>query len=318
MVQSDNRGSRAASRGVACRGLAGLIAAAALALAAVPGARAQTAPAAAAQPSTGCPQTPPALRFTEKVKVLGETRTALVNLPPGRPPDTPLPVVLVFHGAGGSGLGIEADTGFSSMGDSDGFIAVYPNSDAHYWQLHGQHDFIFVRALLEQLGDTLCLDDSRIYAAGLSNGASLVARLGCELSDRLAAIAPVAGGDGLVPGCQPTRPVSVLEIHGDEDESVPYDGSSRFDEPSVWNFLGAWSRWDGCSAAVSWKRLIPRALYATKGSCADGSAVAHIKLLREPHAWPSLSTTARGEPTLVAFSARQAIWQFFTTHTVSA
>jgi polyhydroxybutyrate depolymerase len=270
----------------------------------------------AAQPSTGCGQAPSNLRFLDKLTVHRTPRPALVNVPPGQPAGTPLPLVLIFHSAGSSGLAAEAETAFTSYANRYGFIAVYPNSRGKFWQLSQPRDYDFARALLEQLDDTLCVDDSRVYATGVSNGASLVGRLGCLLSDRLTAIAPVAGDDGLFPGCQPTRDVSVLEIHGSTDESVPYDGSKRYGA-GVWTFLGAWDQWDGCpTTPLVWQRLQPRVLYAAKPACAGGTTVAHVKLLREEHAWPSLTTVARGNTSGVVFSARQAIWEFFSAGTV--
>ena len=55
-------------------------------------------------------------------------------------------------------------------------------------------DIAFIGALLDAVEQSVCVDASRVYATGVSNGGGMVARLACELSDRLAAIAPVAGG----------------------------------------------------------------------------------------------------------------------------
>lgn len=47
--------------------------------------------------------------------------------------------------------------------------------------------------MLDALGREPCVDARRVYATGLSNGGVMAHRPGCELSDRIAAIAPVAG-----------------------------------------------------------------------------------------------------------------------------
>ena len=291
----------------------GLACAAAL-LALIPATAGASATARATdEPASGCGQAPAQLRYVTTVTVDGQPRTALIDIPPGQPAGARLPVVLVFHGAGGSATGVEGQTGLTPLGHRYGFMAVYPNASGHYWHLNGRQDFEFVRALLDQLDDTLCVDDSRVYATGVSNGASLVSRLGCVLSDRLTAIAPVAGDDSLYPGCQPHRDVSVLEIHGSADLSVYYQQPSGW---GVWGFLGAWSLWDQCPATpLVWQRLATHVLYAARSGCADGAAIAHIKLLGEPHAWPSLPT-AHSSGSGVAFSARQAVWQFFSNRTV--
>lgn len=292
--------------------LAGSLAAAAPAPA---GTAASPGAAVAPSPSEGCSKPQDSLRFTASVPEGRATFTALVNVPPGQPAGTPLPMVLVFHAAGSNPLAAEAQTGFSSLGNREGFIAVYPYAGHHYWDLSSPREYGYVRDLLDRLQDTVCVDKNRVYATGVSNGASLVSRLGCLLSDRLAAIAPVAGDDGLFAGCTPTHPLSVLEIHGSEDTAVPYDGTKEAGTGGVWAFLGAWDRWDSCPSTLPvWRRLAHQVLYAAKAGCQNGAVVAHIKLLREPHAWPSLSHSSGN----VAFSARQAVWQFFSTHTVTA
>ena len=61
---------------------------------------------------------------------------------------------------------------------------------------------------------------------GVSNGAKMSLRLGCELTDRITAIAPVIGSmpESLVSGCAPTRPIPILMINGTDDPLVPWEG----------------------------------------------------------------------------------------------
>lgn len=87
-------------------------------------------------------------------------------------------------------------------------------------------DLGFVETLLDHLEETLCIDRNRVYATGFSNGAMLVYNLGMSsLSRRFAAIAPVEGG--VHPGflARPDVPVSLLDIHGTQDTTVPINGS---------------------------------------------------------------------------------------------
>lgn len=86
-------------------------------------------------------------------------------------------------------------------------------------------DLAFVNALLETLDYTLCIDWNRVYAAGHSNGGMFAYRLGCEMADRLAAIASVSGTPVKGFGCTSGMTLSVLHIHGTEDDVVPPDGS---------------------------------------------------------------------------------------------
>ena len=228
--------------------------------------------------------------------------------------------MLAFHGAGGNSLIAEASTGLSDLGNRADFIAVYPNAIGTRWDFSGPgtSDVIFVRSLLDTLESTLCIDDSRIYATGASNGGSLVEYLGCVLSDRLSAIAPVAGGHGVQPPCQLSRPISVLEIHGTSDRVVPYGGHGPHGEGSVSSFLGLWYRRDACPrTAPIRRRLGPRVLYKAKTGCAGGATVAHVKLIGEPHAWPTTKAPHVRRSGGVRFSASRAVWEFFSTETVS-
>jgi polyhydroxybutyrate depolymerase len=88
-------------------------------------------------------------------------------------------------------------------------------------------DVAFVDHLLDELEDTLCIDLERVYATGISNGAMFVHRLGCDMGERFAAIAPVAGtlarGFTCAPGASPST--SIMQLHGDHDALVPADGS---------------------------------------------------------------------------------------------
>src|SRR5436305_2185699 len=126
---------------------------------------------------------------------------------------------------------MEHYSGLTQLADADHFIVAYPSAASahHFWTLNGADpsrpdDVAFVAALLDRLERKVCMDRERVYATGVSNGGGFAARIGCELSARIAAIAPVAGGYRSLAECRPDRPVSVLEIHGTSDPVVPYDG----------------------------------------------------------------------------------------------
>jgi polyhydroxybutyrate depolymerase len=280
--------------------------------------------AGAQQPSSGCTHSPKSDRFIARLTAGGVKRSALVNVPRPESLSTPSPLVLTFHGAGSDARGTEASTGMTDLGNREGFITVYPSAIGRYWNVtgrnpHARDDVTFVDALLDQLEAELCVDDARVYATGVSNGGSFVARIGCELSERIWAIAPVAGGYGVQPACRPSRPVSVLEIHGTDDRTVPYDRRGPNGETGVWSFLGQWNSWDACPrTAPLWRRLAPRALWVAKADCAGGTTVAHIKLIGEQHAWPTTKWVGLGHHVGALFSARNAVWEFFAAGTVSA
>lgn len=255
-------------------------------------------------------------RFFVTLPVAGVQRSALVNVPPGADGTRRLPLMLVFHGAGGTGPAEENWLGLTRLGNREGFIAVYPTSHTKYWNVfgsgwHGEDDIQFIRSLLGNLDQQLCVDDQRVYAAGVSNGAGFVARLGCELSDRLTAIASVAGIYGVQPPCHPTRPLSVLEIHGTADRTVPYNGTGPTAKGNVAAFVSQWTTLDQCPTQPPvTRRFAPNAVLYDHYGCAAGTTVAHIKLIGGVHAWPG---DAGGGAPLAdrVVSATAAVWKFF-------
>lgn len=173
-----------------------------------------------------------------KVTIDGAERTYRVHVPPSYNGKTPMPLVILLHGHGQTGEEIARHTKMNELADREGFIAVYP--DARTWAGReewrawdtdnglvppGSHanDVGFIRNIIESNEKNLAIDSKRIFLAGLSNGGMMAFRAAGELSDKVAAIAVVSGAmSGIEP--PPKLPISVLNIHGTEDEIVPYEG----------------------------------------------------------------------------------------------
>ncbi|HMJ09862.1 MAG TPA: PHB depolymerase family esterase [Polyangiaceae bacterium] len=189
------------------------------------------------QPSAGCEgegSTYPAGTSAGSLTVGSVQRTFRVHVPPGYRKGQPAPVVLMLHGGGGSGEQLQMQSArMDPIADREGFITVYPDGTGalRTWNAgqccgravaDGVDDVGFIAALLDHLEGELCTDKRRVFATGMSNGGMLTHRLACELSDRIAAFAPVAGTLGS--SCQAARPVPVLHIHGTSDGHVPWNG----------------------------------------------------------------------------------------------
>ncbi len=127
-------------------------------------------------------------------------------------------------------------TRFNDLATRFGFIVVYPKAEPGVYFNSGDRrlpapgldssvdDVAFVGHLIERIGADYALDPSRLFATGQSNGASMAHRLGCELSDQIAAIGPVAGE--LMIECRPGQPVSVIEFHRLDDPIFPFMAAS--------------------------------------------------------------------------------------------
>ena len=150
--------------------------------------------------------------------------------------------------------------GLSEKADQAGFIAVYANGTGStslflYWDAGGvrgrvSDDVGYVARLLDDLATVVNVDPKRVFATGMSNGAMMCYRLAAELSDRIAAIAAVAGTMA-IENCQPRRPVPVLHFHGTKDGLVLFDGpDERIPKNlkflSVEDTIRAWVKVNGC------------------------------------------------------------------------
>jgi polyhydroxybutyrate depolymerase len=245
-----------------------------------------------------------------------------------------LPLVLVLHGGGGHAENAEAMTGFTAVARREGFIVVYPEGTG---RLKGRlltwnaghccgrameqrvDDVGFIRALIERLVASHPVDPRRIYATGISNGGMMAHRLGRELPDRLAGIAPVVAtlfGDEK----KPPQPVAALMINGQLDTAVPPAGGApggRF--PNAWDGTPAlpaqaqgrfWAAANGCEDPP--ETQVQGLVQRTRYRCAPGRAVEAVMVQDNGHAWPGgQAGTRRADPPSQALNATEAIWAFF-------
>ncbi len=250
------------------------------------------------------------------------------------------PLVLVFHGRFESAEEIAEITQFNNLADQQNFLVVYPIGIHAHWNdgsgttglAPRNHDDVgFIAALIRHLETTLAVDPTRIYATGMSNGAMFVQRLGCELSEMLAAIGPVDGTlpSALAQRCTPPRPLPVIEFHGTKDAYVLWHGGNvrvmggrTLSVPAT---ISHWQQVDGCPSRPSQVLYLPhrnssgtsRIRQETYGPCQDGSAVVLYAVEGGGHTWPggpaddSLIFSGRVNRDL---SASEVIWTFFSQH----
>jgi polyhydroxybutyrate depolymerase len=251
--------------------------------------------------------------FTVRVARPEGVRTALVRVP-ARAARRPAPLVVALHGGGASGRFMKGYSGLVPVSDKAGFTVLFPDATGpkRFWNLDaatGPDDVGFVEQLIEQVATVACVDPARVFAVGVSNGGGLTARIGCELSQRVAGIVVVAGGFGSLPACLPARPVSVLEIHGSNDAVVPYGGDPKDGRAGdVRTWLDGWARRDRCTGAGPRHTVAPRSVRVDWRGCAGSSALAHIQVLGGGHQWPGASPPDPGPPSTLS-AARQA-WAF--------
>ncbi len=268
----------------------------------------------------------------------GLRRRYYVHVPRGLDPQAPAPVVLALHGATMNAAMMAWLTGLNKKADEAGFVAVYPDGTgsrgSYFWNGGDSRDPAardpvddvgFVRALLDDLPHVAAVDPRRVYVTGLSNGAFMAYRLAAELSDRVAAVAPVAGTMGIA-DCRPGRPVPVLHIHGAEDEYVPFAGGrgslslTGANYRPVEDAVQTWVRANGCRPEPVTERLPDTAndgTTVTRTTYSGGPGGAEVVLVvvhGGGHTWPGRAgTRALGRSTRNV-SANDLIWDFFRKH----
>jgi polyhydroxybutyrate depolymerase len=263
--------------------------------------------------------------------VNGSRRSYLLYLPSSWQPGRPLPLVLVFHGAGGRSAGMARHTGFSRVAEREGFVVAYPEAVDRRWNdgrgSGARDDVGFVRLLVDSLEREVRIDRRRIYATGISNGAMFSQRLACDLPGMLAAIAPVAGAmpAALAERCAAAAPVAVVAFQGTADPFVRYGGGGVARGGSA--VLSAersaafWAGINGCAAAPEAGPTVDsvtdgtRVRRGTFPGCREDRSVVLYTIEGGGHTWPGGPPAARriGRASR-EIDATDAIWAFFQRH----
>lgn len=234
----------------------------------------------------------------------------------------PAPLVVDLHG-----LTMNAElealvTGMEDLADTEGFVVVTPQGlgDIPHWNYISNamvaDDVSFLEDLVGQVGDDLCLDRSRVYATGISNGGLMASALACRLPQVFAAVAPVAGLTTL-DGCTDGPPVPIQVVYGTADNVLPYDGglapmlraflgSNSLDEaaadpdeqqvqvgriafPPVDDSMAVWAERNGCGADPVDERVSDEVVRRTWPDCDGGAEVTLYVVEDGGHSWPGTS-----------------------------
>lgn len=275
------------------------------------------------------------------------SRSYLLHVPPQATSGAALPVVINFHGGGGNARTQKWYTRMDEAADRDGYIAVYPNGSGGFgtrfltWNagnccgvaaMSGVDDVGFALAVIDDLAARTPIDATRIYATGLSNGSMMAYRLAAEASERIAAVAGVAGAMTLV-RFHPRLPVPVMHIHSLDDERALYAGGlgpafpqadTRVFHAPVEDMLRKWIEHNGCpreGRVVDFVQGAPgvddghTANRVVHAPCRDGTEVVLWKLAGPGHVWPggrrNFLPALLGTSSAV-IDANREMWSFFS------
>lgn len=253
----------------------------------------------------------------------------------------PAPLVIVLHGALGSGLQAENSYGWDHQADDGHFVVAYPDGVHRTWHVsdgccgpaaaHNVDDVAFIARLVQTLSSEVPVDPRRIYATGISNGGALAYRLACD-TRIFAAIGAVSAN--LLGVCASPAPISLIHIHGTADRTFPYSGGpgrhsndgsgerpANTTGPPIPDLVQQWRTIDHCAAPKVTKN---GDLTTSIAACPGTRAVELITVTGAGHQWPGqpgpsgpLADRLHLDTPFSGLDATASIWRFFQNHPAS-
>lgn len=241
-----------------------------------------------------------------------------------------LPLLIVFHGTGGSGANMRNVTGFNAIAENEKFVVVYPNSTTigndKQWNVyvdgvpgHGgvsapnaADDVQFTSDLIDYFCAQYGIDKNKVYATGLSNGGFMTYHLAVALPNRIAAFAPVAanmwGDNNFITNyfTNSYTKVPILHIHGDADNVVSYPDADH--NGATWDYPVASFSSANCGISTYTNTAISGTVEKhTYCTAASGFEVSLIRFLGVGHVYP----------TNVSYNTSQEIWNFMKNYSLN-
>lgn len=275
--------------------------------------------------------------YTFEIKQGDLTRKYLVHVPPNYHPQNPTPLLVAFHGGGGSMEHMAKDElyGLITKSNKEGFIVAFPNGYSKFakgifatWNAGNCcgdardkkiDDVEFIRAMVANIAGQMNIDRNRIFATGMSNGGMISYVMACELPDIFKAIAAVAGTDNTVT-CSHKQPISILHIHAKNDDHVLFNGGAGEgafkDESKVTQFtsvpesINRWVDYNQCNPTPQRVLTVNGAYCDLYSGCKDDKQVELCVTDTGGHSWPG-GYKPRGEGTSKAIFANDVMWDFF-------
>ena len=221
---------------------------------------------------------------------------------------TRLPLMFNLHGTGGTAAGQAQDSGMERLAQEQGFIVIGLQGLQNSWNVllndpNQADDVQYASDVLDDARQKVCVNERKVYATGFSGGARMSSRLACNLSERIAAIAPVSGIRWTAP-CS-GRAVPVVTFHGLADPQNTYAGMARADEwvESVEDALEGWASHNRCDPARIETPEVNGVSVYSYGNCADGADVVLYRIAGLGHTW------AKNE-----IDATREMWTFLKKH----
>lgn len=250
---------------------------------------------------------------TRTIEVDGTQRKYILYTPEDYTEDQSYPLLFAFHGLGGNMNSSYNNSQLHLIAEREKFILVHPEGLSARWNVLSVSDNIdldFVRQLLLSLQQEFNIDANRIYSTGMSNGGYFSFLLACELTDQIAGIASVTGlmFKPVLNQCNPSKPISILQIHGTADDVVDYNNVA-----AVLDFWKVHNNTNADPIISEIPDIDPNDASSAERfvyNCGQNSAeVHHIKITGGGHDWP-------GHKGNMDINASEVVWDFLKDYTL--
>lgn len=245
----------------------------------------------------GSADSPQAAVVQRRLQIGGTDRTYRLYTPPDVEDAGPVPLVLALHGSGNSAESLVDASELDVAADAGGFIVAYPEALGRIWNggfccTNGRGDpgadVRFLDQVVTDVSSVRRIDERRVYAIGFSGGGMMAYRLACDLAGRFAGVGAIAASM-VLDDCRPSRPVSVIAVHGTADEVVPYSGGriqggATRPAPPATAVVERWAELDGCPGTRTAEVRGP-VTFATWSGCGEGRGVRLVTVEGGGHNW---------------------------------
>lgn len=236
-----------------------------------------------------------------------------------------VPLLFNLHGLGSNASQQQLYGNFMPIADTAKFLIVHPEGTAPFGSQYfnagfgfGANDVLFMSDLIDSLQLLYNIDEERVYSCGMSNGGIMSYYLACMSPSRFTAIASVTG-TMLNPwfSLAPNRPFPVMEIHGTNDATVPYNGDATF--AHIDSVVKKWATHNQCNltpVTYSVPDIVPgdgaTAINYRYTGGINNADVELYKILNGAHTWPGAPVAIN--VTCMDFNASAEIWRFFSKY----
>ena len=224
-----------------------------------------------------------------------QPRTYYLNVSSAYSASASTPLLVALHSRTSTAKTILIDSQILTWAESMNFIVAGLNGavyeDVSSWNAgncctnsttYEENDLLFVSTVIDHVSSQYSVDKSRIWAMGHSNGGMMAYRLACDLSEKITGIAVVTGAL-MDPTCSPTKPVSILHIHGNLDPTILFHGGGKFENPSIFHSVQDMAYRNLCSGnpKESSNAIEERYIWV----CTNGVETQLVNYQDQSHAW---------------------------------